>query len=737
MGQNIKIEPAYSMKPGVTVMKDGVIISAVFRGPEPCGLVLYRKKDGGEVNILFTDEHRFGSLYSVRISYIDPSEWCYRLFCGSTFFIDPCSRSIESVQIGEETVRAGGFFYEPDDKLPAYRESSHPRGGETIIYCLHVRGFTMLAKGLKSRPGTFSAAAEKAPYLRELGVNAVELMPVYELQPVTRPQDGPRTMEDALALYPVSKDGLPIRDLSVKKVNYWGYSRGFYYAPNSAFGTPGYEGGPQKEFADMVEKFHSEGISVYLQLYFPMSVTSQRQIEIARFYVTHYAVDGFRLMGNITDIRAFASDPILSGVRLFHTDFPYSEIEGMDAENPESGAVETYDLFSYNDRFSTLIRRFCKSDDYVMREFLYEFFKVPAGHGNVHYVCSTDGFTLRDLVSYNDRHNEPNGEGGNDGIRDNYSWNCGSEGDSDREDVLRLRRNQIRNFLTLLFLSQSTPMINAGDECFNTQNGNNNPYCQDNETGWTGWDNGDTGEHIRDFVRRIIRFRNEHPVFSGLAPFKNTDYIGCGYPDLSLHGMEAWKPDLSHFSHAIGICLCENYVRGTKKADLIYLAINMHWEKQELGLPKLAPGRRWNLLVDTALEDSFIEGEAIVDDQHVVEVEPRSIRILCTVTSNKPVKRRKKKSTAKAVKPAAAEETPAATDVSEAASDPGAKAAAAPEAADPGAKAAATEASDPDAKAPDATAGAKEADAAPDTGSNAQTSNDPESTGIGEQENEE
>ena len=136
-------------------------------------------------------------------------------------------------------------------------------------------------------------------------------------------------------------------------------------------------------------------------------------------------------------------------------------------------------------------------------------------------------------------------------------------------------------------------------------------------------------------------------MFSGLAPFKNTDYIGCGYPDLSLHGQEAWKPDLSHFSHSIGICLCENYVRGSDKTELIYLAINMHWEKQELGLPKLAPGRRWNLLIDTALEDSFIEGESIVDDQHVVEVEPRSIRILCAVTSNKPVKRRKKKKAAK------------------------------------------------------------------------------------------
>ena len=648
MGQNFKIEPAHSMKPGVTVMKDGVIIAAVFRGPEPCGLVLYKKEDGSEISVPFTDEYRFGSLYSVKITSIDPSQWCYRLYCGSTFFVDPCCRSLETVRIGDETVRAGGFFYEPDEKLPVYRESAHRRGGETVIYCLHVRGFTMLAEGLKATPGTFSAAAERAPYLRELGVTTVELMPVYELQPITREQSGPRTMEDALALYPVSKEGLPVKDLAAPKVNYWGYARGFYYAPAGAYSTPGYEGGPQKEFADMIGKFHEEGISVCMQLYFPPSVTSQQQIEIARFYATHYAVDGFRLMGSVADIRAFSSDPLLSDVRLFHTDFPYGEIEGIDAENPESGAVLTDNLFSYNDRFSVLIRRFVKSDDYVMREFLYEFLKVPAGHGNVHYVCSSDGFTLRDLVSYNDRHNEPNGEGGLDGTAVNYSWNCGQEGDSDQEDVLRLRRNQIRNFLTLLFLSQSTPMINAGDECFNTQYGNNNPYCQDNETGWTGWNNGETGDSVREFVRKMIRFRKEHPVFSGLKPFKNTDYIGCGYPDLSLHGNEAWKPDLGHFSHAIGICLCENYVKGSQKTELIYLAINMHWETQELGLPKLGPGRRWNVLMDTAVEDSFLQSECILDDQHVVEVAPRSIRILCAVTSNKPVRRRKKSSSKKA-----------------------------------------------------------------------------------------
>ena len=655
MGQNIKIEPAHCVNPGVTVTENGVIVSAVFRGKEPCGLILYNRADKSEITVQFTDEHRFGSLYSVQITPIDPDEWCYRLFSGSTFFVDPCCRSIAQIESEGRTIIAGGFFHRPDNKFPVYHSPRGRRGGETVIYSLHVRGFTMLDKNVSAQPGTFTAAAEKAGYLKSLGINAVELMPVYELQPVTRAQDGPRTMEDALALYPVSKRGLPVKDLSVKKVNYWGYDRGFYYSPNSAYSTPGYKGGPQKEFSDMVESFHEAGISVYLQLYFPSSVNSQQQIEIARFYATHYGVDGFHLMGSVADIKAFASDPMLSDARLFHTDFPYAEIEGMDAENPEAGPVNTGNLFTHNNRFSTLIRRFCKSDDYVMREFLYEFFKVPSGYGNVHYICGSDGFTLRDLVSYSERHNEANGEGGNDGTPDNYSWNCGEEGDSEQEDVKRLRLNQIRNFLTLLFLSQSTPLINAGDENFNTQFGNNNPYCQDNETGWTKWDNGKTGEYIREYVRRIIQFRNDHPVFSGIAPFKNTDYIGCGYPDLSLHGAEAWKPDLSPFSHCIGICLCENYVRGKAKTDLIYLAINMHWEPQELGLPKLAPGRRWNLLVDTALEESFLTSECIMDDQHTVDVAPRSIRILNTVTSNKPVRNRKKKvKTTKTEAPAAA-----------------------------------------------------------------------------------
>lgn len=645
MGTDFQTAPAYAQVPGVTVTEDGIIFSAVFRGHSSCGIELYHLPEGARVEIPFTEEHRFGSLYSVKVFSLYPEEWCYRYYCGKHSFVDPYARKLVKLESGGFTFSAAGFFYAPDDRLPVYTIKNLKPWDEESIYCLHVRGFTMGEGAAVKHPGTFAGVAERIPYLKSIGITSVELMPVYEMRPDTRPVKGPRTMQEALELYPVDSMGKPILDLSVDKTNYWGFCRGFYFAPRQSYGTG--EEDVQREFARMVERFHDAGMEVILQLYFPESVTPQTQIDAARFYTTHYGVDGFHLLGSIANIKSLVSDPLLSDSRLIGASFPYDKIEGVDAENPESGIVSTENLAQCANPFTPLLRRFVKSDDYVLKEFLVEFLRVPGSHGNIHAAATYDGFTLRDLVSYNDRHNEANGESGLDGSAENYSWNCGAEGETDDPDVLRLRRNQIRNFMTLLYLSQGTPLLNEGDEYFNTQGGNNNPYCQDNPVGWVNWTRNDTADEILDFTRKIQKVRAEHPAFHASESFKGTDYLACGYPDLSFHGEEAWKPDLSHFSHCIGICICENYIKEDSKVQLIYLAINMYWEERSLGLPKLQPRRYWNLLLDTSKEHSFAEGECIQEDQHSVRVAPRSIKILNTVTSNRPPRRHRK--TAKAV----------------------------------------------------------------------------------------
>lgn len=645
LGIDIQTAPAFAQFPGVTVTEDGVVFSTVFRGYSSCGIELYHLPDGTKTQIPFTQEHRFGSLYSVKIFSLQPEDWCYRYYCGKHSFVDPYARKLVEVHVGDNTISAAGFFYTSDDRLPVYTDRDLRPWNRESIYCLHVRGFTMGEGACVRHPGTFTGVSERIPYLKKLGITAVELMPVYELRPDTRPGKGPQTMQDALDLYPVDSFGKPILDLSVERSNYWGFGRGFYFAPRKSYGTG--EEDVQIEFAQMIEKFHAAGMEVILQMFFPDSVSPHAQDDAVRFYTTHYGVDGFHLLGHITNLKSLVSDPLLSDTKLIGLNFPYDEIRGVDAENPESGIVSTANLAQCGNSFTALLRRFVKSDDYVLKDFLAEFLRVPQGHGNIHAAATYDGFTLRDLVSYNDRHNEANGESGLDGCAENYSWNCGCEGETDNPDILKLRRNQIRNFLTLLYLSQGTPFLNEGDEYFNTQGGNNNPYCQDNAVGWVDWTQNETADEIIDFTRKIQKMRSEHPVFHAAEPFKGIDYLACGYPDLSLHGEEAWKPDLNHFSHCIGICLCENYVKESNKVQLIYLAINMYWEERSLGLPKLQPRRYWNLLLDTSKEDSFTEGECIQENQHSVSVAPRSVKILNTITSNRPPKKRRK--TARAV----------------------------------------------------------------------------------------
>lgn len=641
MTHTLAASPAYTVRPGTMVLPDGIIFSAVFHDCRKCGLLLYHLPDLTVTDIPFTDEYRYGSLYSVKIDGISPSDWGYRYYTDKETFCDPYARELLPVVLPEEKAAAEGKlvflsrpFTSPENTLPAYGSRRKRSWGERILYCVHPSGFTASRTSKAAHKGTFRGITEKIPYLLELGINGIELMPVYELRErVKAPGESGEEEKGAV------------------RENYWNFGEGSYFAPKRSYAAAGTKGpealnapadgretaglsrrvlkaSPQKEFADMVDALHAAGIEVFLQLYFPDSVTIQTQLETARFYVTHYGIDGFHLKGNASALQTIASDPMLSDTALFYYSFPYEELQKKDRENPATGKPSVLHLCEYTDNFQTLARRFVKSDNHVLREFIREFVSVPAGHGSVHYVTNYEGFTLMDLVSYNWKHNEKNGEDNHDGNDTNWSWNCGVEGPSQKKDIRALRRRQMRNLLALNFLAQGTPLLLAGDERCNSQDGNNNPYCQNNETGWLNWKETRDTKAMLDFTEKLLAFRKAHGVFGRNHPFGFNDPKAIGYPDISLHGKEAWKPDLSGYSHTVGVLLPEMYAEKNPREAFLYLAINMHWHEQRLALPKLPLGYRWKEIADTFLDEAFLAEPELISDSRTVSVRGRSIQIL-------------------------------------------------------------------------------------------------------------
>lgn len=640
---SFQIHPAYAMTPGVTVCADSVTFSAVFRNCDECGLILYHLPDLEKTVVPFPASCRSGSLYSMTLSDFRTEEWCYRYFRDGHSFTDPFARGMVTLDTAEGPVQVCRFFAGAEDRLPEKEIKKAIRWQDKVLYCLHVKGFTADPSAAAENPGTFAGLIEKIPYLKDLGVTSVELLPVYEICPPAKslspadrmaekyPSDSRSRgrisrLEEALNAYPTDSFGMPLlKNPDVQNVNYWGYGKGYYFAPSEAFSATG---DAQKEFRCLVEALHGAGMEVILQLYFDSTVSVQTQIDAARFYVTRYQVDGFHLKGHIPSISTFASDPLLSDTSLYFYGFPYEDIRRMDTENPENGLLPIGHLAEYRDDFQNLVRRFVKSDDYTLRDMVQTFLHVEEAHGRINYVCAYEGFTLRDLVSYNEKHNEENGEGGRDGNPDNLSWNCGHEGPTTRLDVRLLRQQQIKNFLTLLFLGQGTPLLSEGDEFSNSRGGNNNPYNQDNPTGWVNWNDDPDSREILAFTKNLIRYRKAHKVFRMDHPFRMQDNRGFGFPDVSFHGKEAWNPSFHSFDHSVGILFCENYAGEEEKLKLQYIAVNTYWEDISLGLPRLPRGYKWNLVMDTAAPASFKDYRSLLKDQKNVVVAPRSIKIL-------------------------------------------------------------------------------------------------------------
>ena len=501
---------------------------------------------------------------------------------------------------------------------------------DSIIYEMHVRGFTQHASSGVVNPGTFSAVVEKIPYLKELGITAVELMPITEFEENDNPRKNPLTGE--------------------LLKNFWGYHPISFFAPKAAYATDG--NNPRVEFKRMVKALHETGIEVILDMVFNHTAEGDERgptfcfrgldnkiyylvdpetgkyanysgcgntlncnhpvirwliLHSLRYWVTEMHVDGFRfdlasILGRGTDgsvlanpplLEAIAADPVLANTKLI--------AEAWDAAGLyQVGTFPNWGRWAeWNGKFRDDVRRFVKGDANMVpllatrmagsADLYQEDGRAP--FHSINFVTSHDGFTLRDLVSYNEKHNEANGENNADGSNENHSWNCGEEGPSSNPAVNRLRKQQTKNFATILLLSEGVPMILAGDEMGRTQQGNNNPYCQDNEISWLNWRLLRQHRELFRFFKQLITFRKQHDILRRRT-YQNLDEV----PDFLWHGVKPHQPDWGWHSRFLGLQL----VGGETESDLLILA-NAY--EGQLTVELAAPSRhkQWYRFVDTSL----------------------------------------------------------------------------------------------------------------------------------------
>lgn len=344
--------------------------------------------------------------------------------------------------------------------------------------------------------------------------------------------------------------------------NYWGYGKGFYFLPKAAYSSCyGSCVDYTVEFKDMVKKFHKNGMEVYMEFNFTDEVDACMADDCIRYWKESYHIDGARVICNDRIRQVIADDPYLVDIKLFY--------EYWDDN------FRNHNLLEYNEGFENVARKLLKGDEGQLKYFSECFKKNPVHGYTVNFVCDNNGFTLYDLVSYDRKHNEENGENNRDGKDYNNSWNCGEEGDTKNRKILAQRLRNRKNAMCFVLLSQGIPMIYAGDEFGNSQNGNNNAYCQDNETGWLDWSALRKNRKFYNFICTLINFRHNHKVLHIEKELVQSDYKYFGLPDISYHGSKAWYPEMEHYNRHLGILLCGRYA---EENEDIYIGMNLHWE---------------------------------------------------------------------------------------------------------------------------------------------------------------
>lgn len=594
---------------GLTTMEDGIHIS-VTAAAKACSLVLFAHgKKAGErpTKIPFPDEGRMGDVWEMTVRAEGLSRFYYAIEADGKLLSDPCGHVFAGNEIWGSEKQVGRVLRTPIAQREFDWEGDRPLHipyENCIVYRVHVRGFTKHSSSGVNNQGKFAGVMEKIPYLADLGITTLELMV---------PQEFGEVMVHSGA------DGSPYAPAEPQptgRINYWGYGPTFLFAPKASYSC----GDPETELKKLVKTLHRAGMELVIELHFTGQETPAMALEAARHWVREYHVDGIHLTGQ-APTWLLAGDPYLADTKLWAASW-----DGM---NTKPGQKKR--LAEYNDDFQTDMRRVLKGDEDQMNSLIFRNRRNPASWGVINYMANTNGFTLMDLVSYEQKHNEQNGENNRDGAEYNYSWNCGTEGPTRKKKLVTLRKKQIKNALLLLFLSQGTPLLLAGDEFGNSQGGNNNAYCQDNETSWLNWGLLRTNQEIFDFTKHLIAFRKAHPVFHMPVEPRVMDYLACGHPDISYHGLKAWFPEFENFRRQMGIMYCGEYGLRPDGSpdDYFFVTYNMHWEPHEFALPNLPKGRQWKIAFCTDDKETggyFPDGkEKEPDSQKKIMVPPRTV----------------------------------------------------------------------------------------------------------------
>ena len=667
---------------GATVTDGGVNFSIFSKDAQGCTLLLYHHGCAEPfVEIPFPEEFRIGNVYTMMVFgiNIETTEYGYRFdgrfepekgyrFDQAKVLLDPYAKSISGRSVwGREPDRNSDFQH----RGQLIREDYDWEGDkpleipqrDLVIYEMHVRSFTQHSSSGVRYKGTFAGIIEKIPYLKELGVNCIELMPVFEFD----------EFEHA-------------REVNGRKlVNYWGYSTVGFFAPKAGYAVSATYGMEADELKNMIRQLHKNGIEVILDVVFNHTAEGNENgpyisfrgidnrtyylltpegyyynfsgcgntmncnhpvvrnfvLDCLRYWVSAYHVDGFRfdlasIMSRDEDGTPMMDPPLLD--LIAHDAVLGRSIliaEAWDAGGLyQVGSFPSWKRWSeWNGKYRDCVRRFIKGDAGCAPE-LYEriggsedLYRGRSANASVNFITCHDGFTLYDLVSYNEKHNEDNGEDNRDGTNDNDSWNCGAEGETRDPEINALRFRQMKNMLTILLTSRGLPMLLSGDEFANTQFGNNNAYCQDNEISWLNWNGRTRHPELFDYVRRLIAFRKAHPVLRR-SRF-DFGYNATGYPELSFHGTKPWELDRSAPTLTFAYLYAEDHEKyNTEKDCFIYTAVNAHWEPHTFELPVIPAGMQWHLAFDSSGFSEEAGQEPVNRRQDAVELGARSSVVL-------------------------------------------------------------------------------------------------------------